>query len=359
MSTSTRLRQAWTIAAMQLRRVFFARRSLWVYALALFPALAFFTHGVEVVLTRENLSDQITSPAAIARVREGDTPEQVLERAGEPVSNRITSRARTLRDGRELPERRRVVYFDGRSRWYLTFTSGELTSKSPRLLIDFSDDRLVFAGIFQYFYLRLAIFFGCLGIFMNLFRGEMLDQTLHFWFLAPARREVLLLGKYLAGLIASVVIFSAGAALCFLVMLWPQESAELAAFWPDPGVSHLFWYCAAAALACVGYGSVFLAAGLLLRNPIIPAIVMLFWEGINPLLPAMLQKLSVLYYVQALTPVGAPTDPGAPLLIQLLMSPAEPPSTAGAVLGLVALTAVVLWVASHAVRRLEINYSTD
>ena len=102
-----------------------------------------------------------------------------------------------------------------------------------------------------------------------------------------------------------------------------------------------------------------LPAGLLLRNPIIPAIVMLFWEGINPLLPAMLQKLSVLYYVQALTPVGAPTDPGAPLLIQLLMSPAEPPSTAGAVLGLVALTAVVLWVASHAVRRLEINYSTD
>ena len=42
---------------------------------------------------------------------------------------------------------------------------------------------------------------------MNLFRGEMLDKTLHYWFLAPARREVLLAGKYLAGLIAAVVIF--------------------------------------------------------------------------------------------------------------------------------------------------------
>ena len=42
------------------------------------------------------------------------------------------------------------------------------------------EDRTVYAGIFQFFYLRLAIFFGCLGIFMNLFRGEMLDKTLHF-----------------------------------------------------------------------------------------------------------------------------------------------------------------------------------
>ena len=179
------------------------------------------------------------------------------------------------------------------------------------------------------------------------------------WFLIPARREVLLLGKYLAGLIASIGIFSFGAALCYLVMLWPQEAAARAAFWPDPGLSHLLWYCAASALACVGYGSVFLAAGLLLRNPIIPAVVILFWEGLNPVLPALLQKLSVLYYVQALTPVPAPTDPGAPLLVQLFMAPAAPPSAVRAVFGLLALTAVVLWVAARSVRRLEINYSTE
>jgi hypothetical protein len=63
---------------------------------------------------------------------------------------------------------------------------------------------------------------------------------------------------------------------------------------------------------------------LLLRNPIIPAVVILFWEGLNPVLPALLQKLSVLYYLQALTPVPAPTDPGAPLLVQLFIAPAAP-----------------------------------
>jgi hypothetical protein len=39
-------------------------------------------------------------------------------------------------------------------------------------------------------------------------------------------------------------------------------------------------------------------------------------------------------------------DAGAPLLIRLLMAPAEPPSAAVAVLGLLGVTALVLWAAS-------------
>lgn len=359
MSLGLRLRQAWSIAALQLRRVFFSRRSAWVYLLALFPSVAFFAHGLEVTMTRNRWTEQATPPGLIESVREGDTAEEVLRRASEPISDNTYQQRRRRDSDEPAPARRYMMYFDGHRRWDLTFVNGELRSKGNRLLIDFTEDRLIFAGVFQYFYLRLAIFFGCLGIFMNLFRGEMLDKTLHFWFLIPARREVLLAGKYLAGLIAAVVIFSAGAALCFLVMLWPQEPAELAAFWPNPGLSHLFWYAAAAALACVGYGSVFLAAGLLLRNPIVPAVVILLWEGVNGILPGFLQKISVLHYAQALAPVPAPTDPGAPLIIQLLMSPAEPPSVIGAVVGLLGLTIVVLCAASFAVRRLEIDYGTD
>jgi hypothetical protein len=33
-NTNFRLRQVWTIARLQLRRVFFSKRSLWVYLLA-------------------------------------------------------------------------------------------------------------------------------------------------------------------------------------------------------------------------------------------------------------------------------------------------------------------------------------
>jgi hypothetical protein len=76
-------------------------------------------------------------------------------------------------------------------------------------------------------------------------------------------------------------------------------------------------------------------------------------------LPAALQKLSVLYYVQSLAPVPVPMDDGAPLLIRMLMSPAEPPSAAVAVLGMLGLTAVVLWGAARIVNRLEIEYGSD
>ena len=113
----------------------------------------------------------------------------------------------------ERTEYRDIVYFDGRRAARLLFVDGKLERRDIHRVLDFEEDRAIFAGIFQYFYLRLAIFFGCLGIFMYLFRGEMSNRTLHFWFLAPARREVLLAGKYAAGLIASAAIFGGGALL--------------------------------------------------------------------------------------------------------------------------------------------------
>jgi hypothetical protein len=67
----------------------------------------------------------------------------------------------------------------------------------------------------------------------------------------------------------------------------------------------------------------------------------------------------VLYYVQSLCPVPAPLDEKAPLLIRLLSAPAEPPSAALAVFGLLGVTALVLLAASRAVRRLEVSYSVD
>src|SRR5947207_10329243 len=69
------------------------------------------------------------------------------------------------------------------------------------------EDSLVFAGLFHFYFLRLGIFFGCVGIFSNLFRGEMLEKTLHYYFLTPMRREVLVAGKYLAGLLSAILLW--------------------------------------------------------------------------------------------------------------------------------------------------------
>ncbi len=504
-----RARQAWAIARVELRRVFFARRGLWVYGLALLPAVIFFGHGLETKLRTDSLSRHgLADPALLDSVRDGEAFEAVKARLGTPAEERSGMRTRRVRqrsgtagttthviepaaearfvrlnvtnpsyngeplariyefevyaaegganlalhrnatgsapcredrgpekavngsvgggeadswcsarsprflqvdlgairpvkrfvvkhasaggesdesDSREfniqisldgksyatvetstgagfVEERTAhdgLVYFDGRRQARLEFVDGRLASRSVRSVLDFEEDRAIFAGVFQYFYLRLAIFFGCLGMFMYLFRGEMANRTLHYWFLAPARRDVLLAGKYAAGLIASIVIFGGGALLAFTAMIWPHDAVEVQAYWAAGGMRHAFWYAAAAALGCVGYGSIFLAAGLYVRNPIVPAAVLLMWEGVHGILPQALQKLSILYYLQSLCPVPAPMEADAPTLIQLLAAPAAPASRPGAVLGLLLLTAVVLWIAARAVRRMEISYGAE
>ena len=125
----------------------------------------------------------------------------------------------------ERTEYRQITYFDGRRDAHLTFVDGTLESFNISNLLNFDEDRTIFAGIFQFFYLRLAIFFGCLGMFMYLFRGEMSNRTLHYWFLAPARREVLLVGKY-AGRTRSPPPRSSAAAPCSRSPPWSGRTTR-------------------------------------------------------------------------------------------------------------------------------------
>jgi hypothetical protein len=508
-SFAGRARQAWTIARIELRRAFFAKRSLWVYLLALLPSVMFFGHGLDATFRIDRLTRRgVITPALMDSVQQGELAEDVRQRLGKPVEEHTGTRTRRVRqraanagttthvieptvdarfvrlnvgrpsysgepvariyefevygpdgkanlalqrpatgsppctpdqgpekavngsvaagqtdqwcahhsgplflqvdlgairpvarfvvkhasaggekeesdtrdfniqlsnDGKtfttaasstggfveERTEHQQLNYFDGRREARLHFVDGKLQGRHFNRLLDFEEDRTVFAGIFQYFYLRLAIFFGCLGIFMNLFRAEMSNRTLHFWLLAPARREVLLAGKYAAGLIASAVIFGGGAVLTLVAMIWPHDAVEVQAFWSAGGMRQIFWYATAAVLGCVGYGSVFLAVGLYIRNPIIPAALLLAWEWAAGILPHALQKLSILYYLQSLCPVPPPMDDEAPLLIRLLAAPAAPASRPGAILGLLLLTAFVLWIASVAVRRMQISYGSE
>ena len=88
-------------------------------------------------------------------------------------------------------------------------------------------------------------------------------------------------------------------------------------------------------LGCLGYGSVFLAArACCSATRLFPAAVILLWESINGFLPAALQKLSVLHYLQSLCPEAAPIDETSAIL-RLLLAPAAPASKSLAIAGLV------------------------
>jgi len=214
------------------------------------------------------------------------------------------------------------------------------------------EDSVIFAGIFLFYYLRAGIFFGAMGIFSNLFRGEMLEKTLHYYFLTPLRREWLVAGKYLAGLIVAAVLFGTSVALAFLTI-----GRHFGASWTDylvhgPGLHQLGAYVLVTVLACVGYGAVFLVCGLLYKNPMIPAAVVWVWENLNPFLPSMLKKVSVIFYLKSLCPVEVPIPPP----FNVMVVDADPTPFWIAVPGLLALSLILLIYAAATARTTEINY---
>ena len=73
---------------------------------------------------------------------------------------------------------------------------------------DFTQYNMIFAIYYGGLILRTVVFFGCAWIFMNLFRGDIVDRSLHFYFLSPVRREVLVVGKYFSGLVTSIILFT-------------------------------------------------------------------------------------------------------------------------------------------------------
>jgi hypothetical protein len=128
-----------------------------------------------------------------------------------------------------------------------------------------------------------------------------------------------------------------------------------------PGMSHLVSYFVASVLACIGYGSLFLAAGVLFRNPLIPAAGLLVWESINGFLPAMLKKISIIYWLQSICPIPmpAPQGGGRGSIIQLLVVDIDPAPAHMAVINLLLISGfVIVWAALRA-RKLEIAYGTD
>ncbi|MBI4854591.1 MAG: hypothetical protein HY819_22560 [Acidobacteria bacterium] len=219
-------------------------------------------------------------------------------------------------------------------------------------LIDAQFLNRVFSEVYEGLILRVVIFFGCSWIFINLFRAEINEKSLHYYFLTPVRREVLVVAKYFSGLFTASLLFSITTLFClFLIYLPRGYESSMQYIFDGPGLNHILSYWGISVLGCVGYGSMFLLLGVFFRNPILPATFLYCWELISFLLPPLLKKLTIIHYLQSLTPIKLSEGPYAIV--------AEPVSAWVAVPSLFLLTAVVLTVACLKVRKMEISYSNE
>jgi ABC-type transport system involved in multi-copper enzyme maturation permease subunit len=221
----------------------------------------------------------------------------------------------------------------------LTGVPSELRSGSGAIVIFM----IVFEAI-----LRFIVFIGCTWVFMNLFRGEVIDRSLHYYFLTPIRREILVAGKFLAGWLTTVIVLGGSTVICFLIVYGYLGHGGTSV---GSSLGLMLRYVGVIALACLGYGAVFMVVGLFLRTLVVPALIIFLIEGANTFLPSALKKISVIYYLQGLRP-APPTD----LPVQILT---EPVSAWVAIPGFILFTAVTLVVAALRIRRMEIAYGND
>jgi ABC-type transport system involved in multi-copper enzyme maturation permease subunit len=206
-----------------------------------------------------------------------------------------------------------------------------------------------FAGLYQGFIVRIVIFLACVSIFGNLIRRETLDRSLHYYFLSPLRRELLVVAKYVTGLIVSFGLFGLATVVSFVLIYLPHDSTAVWQFLSHgPGWGHLASYLLVTLLACVGYGAVFLFFGFYFKSPALPALAVFGWEGIHFLLPPLLKEVSVVHYLQSLCPVHVSEGPLAVL--------SDAPAPWVSIVGLFALALVLVAVSAWKIRRMEITY---
>ncbi len=210
----------------------------------------------------------------------------------------------------------------------------------------------VFGYIYEALILRTIVFFGCAWIFMNLFRGEVVDKSLHYYFLCALRREVLVAGKYVSGLVASATLFAISTLGSLFFLYYARGyPANVNYLFDGPGLKQVLTYLAITWLACLGYGAVFMFIGLFFRNPIIPALLVYGWEWLNFLLPPVLKKISIVHYLHTLSPV--PMNEGPLATVVAATSPwISVPS-------LLVFTVAVLLLAGRRIRNSEIRYGGE
>lgn len=359
--------QIQAVVRLEFKKTLFARRGLWIYLLALLPVLLYIAFAFAVGHRQHRLEhfarqgEKRVSYQDLASIKSGMTKDQVISILGKsPVADHWVEERPMVGQANVKIAHDGYRYSDGRNDLYVGLSDGRVDTLNLTTFDNPGQDSVMFAGVFQFFFLRLAVFFGCLGIFMNLFRGEILDRSLHFYFLAPIRRDVLMAGKFLAGLLATCTIFVTSEILQTSAFLWHFTASEQDLYlYHNHGLQYAAIYAGVTVLACIGYGAFFLVAGMLFRNPIFPAAVALIWEAINPFLPNVLKQLSIIYYLKSLCPVEIPVAPGTPPFFALLISNAEPISAPWAILGVLLVAGIAIYISSLQVRRLEVNYTTE
>jgi ABC-type transport system involved in multi-copper enzyme maturation permease subunit len=203
----------------------------------------------------------------------------------------------------------------------------------------------IFGMMIWLLYIRFIV--PVLGVFYgtSLIADEVDDKTITYLFTRPIPRSAVLLGKYFAYLVCTVLLVLPSVMLVFFLVVPTGESAIAEAF---PSLLADLGMLAAGLAA---YGAVFALVGTTLKRPLVVGLVFAFgWEPAVLLFPGYLKRLTVAYYLQALVKHEMPQDSAVSMLMQVFH---EVPSVTTSLLCLAGIVGLTLWLAGRAVEQRE------
>ena len=155
----------------------------------------------------------------------------------------------------------------------------------------------------------LAVYYGT-----ALVADEVEDKTITYLFTRPIPRGAVMLGKFLAYFVCTVmVVLPSLMIVYFLIGL--SGGGSLAATFPtlvkDLGII---------VLGLLAYGGLFAWVGATFKKPLVIGLVFVFgWEQVALLIPGYVRHLTIIYFLQSLAPQGD-TAEGLMALLQRLVN---------------------------------------
>jgi len=202
----------------------------------------------------------------------------------------------------------------------------------------------VFGAMIWGLYIRFII--PVLGVFYGtaLIADEVDDKTVTYLFTRPIPRGAVLVGKYLAYLVCTILLVLPTVVLIYFIVV--PVGGSIGAFFPA-----LLADIGTLGAGLAAYGALFALVGARLKRPLVTGLIFAFgWEPSVLLFPGYLKRLTIAYYVQGLVPHAMPQDSALSVLMQLFR---DIPSVGVSLAALTVITAATLWGAARAVETRE------
>jgi ABC-2 type transport system permease protein len=186
----------------------------------------------------------------------------------------------------------------------------------------------------------LAVYYGT-----SLIADEIEDKTITYLFTRPIPRGAVLAGKFLAYLVCTVMVVLPSVVIVYFLIV-PRGGGSIGGSFPD-----LVKDLGLLALGLLAYGALFAWVGSFFKRPLAVGLVFIFgWEQVAIMIPGYLQRLTVLYYLQALVPHAMPSDGLASLLQGFFR---DYPSLLTSLVALLVISALFFFLAVRTVERRE------